>query len=601
MAHPRSRQRPDAFLLDTEHRILIRRRVTIIAAVMLVALAGLLVRLVQLQVVRGARLQHLAARQQLLAIELPPHRGRLLDRAGRPLAINVEAASLYAVPAAIADPLAFADRIAPVLGVPQDEILRRLRAGRYFAWLARKVSPDIVARVRALGLGDQIGFRTEDRRAYPNGVLAAHLLGFVGIDNQGLDGIELAYDQVLRGTAGRAVAAHDGLGRVLVETQRTVQMPQDGNDLLLTIDQVIQHIAERELDAAMARTRARRGTATVMDARTGEIYALAVRPVYDPNRGTEADPALWLNRTLAEVYEPGSTFKIFLAAAALDSGSVSAEQKFRCGPSLRVAGGHVIRNAHNLDRGWLAMPEVIEVSCNTAAAQIATAVGKATFHRYIRAFGFGQRLGVDLPGEVAGLVPPPEAWLGPGLQTIAFGQGVSVTPLQLLAAGTAFANDGVMVRPHVVRGLRDAQDRTTAVAIDPPTRRAIRPETARAVFQMMIGVVERGTGTLARLDGYEVAGKTGTAQKPVPGGYAPGRFVASFLGIVPADDPKLIILVALDEPVGLYYGGEVAAPVFREIASQTLWYLRIPPREQFTHRPDRGNGTEDRKSHATGD
>jgi cell division protein FtsI/penicillin-binding protein 2 len=571
-------RRPPHSTADTEHRLLIRRRITVLGVCVAVALGILLLRLVSVQLVQGGRFQRIAARQQLATIPLQPHRGRILDRRGRPLAINVEVPSIFAVPSAIPDRRAFAERIAPLLELHPDEVVRRLGAGRHFAWLERKVSARVAEQVRALGLSGQIGVRMEDRRTYPNGGLAAHLVGFTGIDSQGLGGIELAYDEILRGRAGKAVAEQDGVGRVLVETQRVVESPEDGADLLLTIDQVVQHIAERELDAAIERTHARRGSVIVMDPRSGEILALAARPTFDPNSGTEARPDLWLNRTVAGVYEPGSTFKIFTAAAALDSGVLSGDEKFLCNGSLRVPGGHVIREAIPRKLGWLNMAGVIRYSCNVGAAQIATRLGKPLFYRYIRAFGFGDRSGVDLPGELPGLVPPPAAWLGPGLQTIAFGQGVSVTPLQLLTAATAIANEGAILRPYVVRGRRDRQGRTTAVAGPSPARRAIRAETAATVLRMMIGAVEDGTGRLAAIEGYAVAGKTGTAQKPgASGGYDPGRYVASFLGLVPAGDPALAVLVVLDEPLGAYFGGEVAAPVFREIAAQTLWYLRVPP------------------------
>lgn len=544
-------------------------------------LASLTVRLVQLQVVRGSRLQSIAQRQRLATIVLDPHRGRLLDRRGRPLAINVEATSIYAVPSAITDRAAFAARIAPVLGLREADVLRRLQGGRHFVWLARKIPPEAHARIKALAFGDQIGFRIEDRRAYPSGVLAAHLLGFVGIDNQGLAGVELTYEQTLRGKAGEAVAAHDGIGRILVDTQRTVEAPVDGADLLLTIDQVIQYIAERELDLAMKRTRARRGSVIVMDTRTGEILALAARPVFDPNAGAAASPELWMNRTVSEVYEPGSTFKVFLTAAALDSGLVRPGERFFCDGALKV-GSHVIRDGTEKKHGWQTVSDVVRNSCNIGAAQVASRLGKTTFYRYIRAFGFGTPSRIDLPGEVAGLVRPPSGWLGPGLATISFGQGISVTPLQLLTAATALANNGVVVRPYVVRGVRDQQSRMTGVAGGQPGRRAVRPEVAHAVLRMMTSAVDDGTGALARIDGYPVAGKTGTAQKPAAGGgYDPGRYVASFLGLVPADHPRLAVLVVLDEPMGPYHGGEIAAPVFREVAAQTLWYLRIPPRNQF--------------------
>ncbi|MDQ7843199.1 MAG: penicillin-binding transpeptidase domain-containing protein [Armatimonadota bacterium] len=535
-------------------------------------------RLVHLQVVRGAYLAGIAQRQQLATIALEPHRGRLLDRRGRPLAINVEATSIYAVPAAISDPGAFAARVGPVLGLSTEELVRRLARGRYFVWLARKVRPEVVARMKALDLDEQIGYRVEDLRAYPNGALAAHVLGFVGIDNQGLAGVELRYDGLLRGRPGEAVAAHDGMGRILVETQRIVEAPVDGSDLLLTIDQVVQHIAERALEGAMSRTHARAGLVAAMDVRSGEILALALRPTFVPAAAGTAAPERWVNRAISEVYEPGSTFKVILAAAAVDSGAVRPTETFACPGFLRV-GDRIIRDAGGRRHGAQTLGDVIKNSCNVGSAQVATRLGRVVFSRYVRAFGFGTPTRVDLPGEVGGLVPPLQGWAPPTLQTISFGQGISVTPVQLLAAVAALGNGGWLPRPHVVRAVRDPAGRLTAAADGRPARRVVRAETAAAVLAMMVKVVEEGSGRLARIDGYQVAGKTGTAQKAAPrGGYDPDRYVASFVGIVPADAPRLAILAILDEPHGAYYGSEVAAPVFREVASQTLWYLRIPPR-----------------------
>jgi cell division protein FtsI/penicillin-binding protein 2 len=541
------------------------------------ALAGLAARLAQVQVVMADRLREMALRQQIATLSIPPHRGRILDRNGRPLAINIEMASIYAVPALIEDPRVFAAAVGPAVGESPAEIQRRLAgSGKYFAWVARKVKPEVVARVKALGLGDQIGFLTEDRRAYPNGSLAAHALGFVGIDNQGLGGIELAYDETLRGRAGSAVAERDGVGRLLMETRRIVEVPQNGSDLVLTIDQVIQHIAERELDKALGQTRAKRGLVLVLDPRSGEVLALASRPLFDPNAGNAARPEQWLNRVLAVTYEPGSTFKVFLTAAALDAGAVTPEERFLCNGSLRV-GSHIIRDAHG-PHGWQSVSDMVKNSCNVAAAQVATRLGKEALYRYIRAFGFGSATGIDLPGEVQGLVPPTVEWRGPGLQTIGFGQGIGTTALQILAASTAFANDGRLVRPRVVRAVRDPDGRVVKAMGTERLEQVVTPTTARAVLRMMTLVVEGGTGTQAAIDGYPVAGKTGTAQKPSPsGGYDPDRFVASFLGIAPVSAPRLAVLVVLDEPEGAYYGGAVAAPVFREIASQALWYLRVPP------------------------
>ena len=557
---------------------MIRRRTMVMTGVVCVALSVLALRLAQVQVIQGGRLQHLAQRQQMEVIAIEPHRGLILDRRGRPLAINVEATSIYAVPSAIADRQAFAVRVAPLLRQRVDEVRRRLATGRHFAWLARKVSPQMVARVRALGMADQIGFLTEDKRAYPNGPLAAQVIGFAGIDNQGLTGVELSYEHVLHGTIGRAIAARDGLGRVMVETQQVLGTPQDGQDIQLTIDQVIQHIAERELSAAVERTVAKGGWAVVMDPITGEILAMATVPSFNPNAGPDLDARRWINRPVAEAQEPGSTFKIFLMAAALDSGVVPPTEHFFCGGSLPAPGGTVLRDAGGRRHGWQTMGEIVKNSCNIGAAQVGTRLGKAQFFHYIRAFGFGQPIGIDLPGESAGIVPPPSAWRGPGLQTISFGQGVSTTAIQMLTAATALVNDGTMLRPYIVRAVRDHQGRLTEAVGRQVVGRVIRPETAAAVLQMMVGTTTSGTGTQARIDGYTVAGKTATAQKPARrGGYEPDRYVASFLGIVPIPNPRLAVLVALDEPRGAYSGGEVAAPVFRQLASQVLWYLRVPP------------------------
>jgi len=330
----------------------------------------------------------------------------------------------------------------------------------------------------------------------------------------------------------------------------------------------------------MTRTQSRRGSVTVMDPRTGEILAMAVRPTYDPNAAGTVPAERWLPRPLADVYEPGSTFKVFVTAAALESGVMGTADHVFCAGSLRVPGNHVIRDAHGQKHGWQTMGAVLKNSCNVGAAQIASRLGKSRMFEYIRRFGFGDPTGIDLPGEARGIVPRPSEWLGPALQTIAFGQGVGTTALQLLTAATVFANEGTMLRPHIVRAVRDSQGRLVQAVGTEAVRQVVQPRVARAVLEMMTGTVADGTGEQAAIEGYTVAGKTGTAQKPSRyGGYDASRYVASFLGIVPVEKPRLLILVVLDEPRGVYFGGAVAAPVFREVASQALWYLRIPPIE----------------------
>jgi len=564
---------------EAEHLRLIRLRATILLVVIGLAMAVLSGRLVSLHVLQADPLERMAERQQYGQVVVQPKRGRLLDRWGRPLAANVEVESVYAVPSRIDDRRGFARLVAPVLGVSPDRLHSRLQPDRHFIWLARKVSPQTAAALRSLRLGETIGFIPEARRQYPNGTLAAHVLGFAGIDNQGLAGAELAFDPYLRGRAGLARVVRDAMGRPRLETRAIVREPVDGADVVLTIDQVLQHVAERELDRALTETRAAWGTVLIMEPATGEVLAMAVSPRFDPNAFQRATPAAWRNPAVEHLYEPGSTFKVVLAAAAMDTGAVDDREIFLTEGSLRVA-GHTIREAHEMGRRRQTLADIVRNSSNVGAAMVATRLGARPFYEVIRRFGFGAPTGIELPGEAPGLVPPPDQWGGGTLQTIGFGQGISVTPLQILVAGAALANDGVVVRPHILRAVRDGQGRAITVTAPDPGRPAVSPAVARRVMAMMVDVVRRGTGTQAALDGYPVAGKTGTAQKPSPaGGYLSGTYVASFLGIVPADRPRLAILVVLDDPRGAYYGGAVAAPVFRAVAAQVLWHLRVAPSE----------------------
>lgn len=552
-------------------------RGTILFICLVFGTLALTARLVSLHIVQAGTLERIAERQQLGTLTLAPVRGRILDRSGRPLAVNVEAQSVFAVPSRIEAPMAFAKIVAPILGLQPDDVAKKLDPERHFVWLARKVSPDAVVALRAKGLGEQIGFLDESRRIYPNGSLAAHVLGFAGIDNQGLGGAELGFDNYMKGQAGLARVERDAMGRPRFETREVLRAPTDGTDVVLTIDQVLQHIAERELDRAVAETRAKWGAVLIMDPPSGEMLAIAVAPRFDPNAYTRVRPEEWTNRAISTVLEPGSTFKIVLAAAALEAGAVDEHEVFTSNGVLKV-GGHTIREAHGHVYATQTLADIIRNSSNVGAAMVATRLGKDRFYDTIKRFGFGAPTGIDLPGEAAGLVPPPAQWLGPGLQTIGFGQGISGTPLQILAAGAAIANDGTLVRPRVLRAVRDQEGRSVAVPGAEPVRQTVSAAAARKVLTFMESVVADGTGTGARIDGYRIAGKTGTAQKPSPrGGYMSDAYVASFLGIVPVDHPRLAILVLLDSPQGVYYGGAVAAPVFRAVASQALWYLRIPP------------------------
>ncbi len=556
-----------------------RWRVTVLCAVWIVSFALLLARMVDLQVVRSGALARQAVRQQIESVQLPGRRGLIVDRMGRPLAVNVEVDSVFAVPRAIEDSSEFARRVGPVLGLSSGEVLGRLRrGGPYFAWLARRQPVTAVREIRSLGLGDAIGILPESRRNYPAAGLAASVVGFTGVDDAGLAGLELQYDHLLHGTGGVVRADRDAIGRELVQTQRIVTPPRDGDTLVLSLDEVIQHIAERELGQALEQSKARGGVVIVMDPHTGEILAMAALPSFDPNHYQSASPALWKSRAIADVYEPGSTFKLVLAAAALSSHAVTLEDRWSDPGQIRIS-GFTIHDAEPTEHfDSLGLADIVKYSSNVGAAQVATRVGKAVFAAYIRQLGFGRPVGIDLPGEAAGIIRPVSQWLGPSLQNIAFGQGISVTPIQLLVAASALATHGLAVRPHVVDVIRDPAGRVVATPGDRPPTRVIEPEVADQVYAMMREVVRGGTGIKAQLDGYVVAGKTGTAQRPSPsGGYEPGAYIASFVGMVPADAPRLAILVIVDGPHGAYFGGDVAAPVFREIARQVLWYLRVPP------------------------
>jgi cell division protein FtsI/penicillin-binding protein 2 len=572
-----------------------RWRVAAVLGLWVAACGLLLARMFIIQVFDGPALTRMAVRQQIESLLLPGRRGFIFDRLGRPLAVNVEVDSVYAVPRAIDDPQAFARKVGPILQLDPRDVLTRLhRGGSYFAWLARRRPMAVSEAIRRLDLGDAIGIIPESRRVYPAGRLAAGVIGFAGTDGDGLAGLELRYDRVLRGTGGVEQASRDAIGRELIQTQRIVTPPRDGGTLVLTLDEVVQHIAERELGRAIERAHARDGVAIVMDPRTGGLLALASLPSFDPNDYQSAPPALWKSRAIADVYEPGSTFKLFLAAAALSSHAITPQDTFRDPGKIRINGATIHDAEPNEHFDSLTLFDIVKYSSNVGAAQVATRLGKTAFAAYIHQFGFGRPTGIDLPGEARGIIRPVRLWLGPSLQNIAFGQGISVTPIQLLVAASALATDGRAVHPHLVEAIRDA-DRASLdgadgvpsgqappktggdIGVEPP-HAVIEPEVARQVLAMMRAVVQGGTGVKAQLDGYLVAGKTGTAQRPSPsGGYEPGGYVASFVGVVPAISPRLAILVIVDGPRGTYFGGDVAAPVFREIARQVLWYLHLPP------------------------
>jgi cell division protein FtsI (penicillin-binding protein 3) len=561
-----------------------RARLILVAAGASAGFLALAGRCAQLQILDAKALLERARSQRERTITLDPPRGTILDRAGRELALSLEVDSAFADPSAVGDPEAAARRLAPVLGLKASELRSRLAADRSFVWLRRKIDPGLRRRIEALGMRG-IGFVRESRRYYPKRTLAAHVVGACGIDNQGLAGLEFAYDAAVKGVPGRMRFVLDGRGARVLDRSRTEATP--GQGLLLTVDEVIQHHLERELDAVMAAARPRGAAAVVLRPQTGEILALASRPTFDPNGYSATREEARRNRAVSDYYEPGSTFKVITAAAALDLGRVRPNEAIWCENGSIV----VARHRFSEDRrpfGSLTFTEVLARSSNVGAIKVARRLEASEWHAAISAFGFGRRTGIDLPGESPGMLRDPADWSGLSQASLAIGQEVGATTVQLAAALGAVANDGVWVRPRVVEALVAADGRR----LPPRTggerdrRRVIAGSTARALRRMLQAVTtaDGGTGRAAAVPGYSVAGKTGTAQKVDQSGrYARGRYVSWFAGLVPAADPALVIVVMVDEPRGpRFHGGDVAAPVFARVALPALRYLQVPPDGQGT-------------------
>ncbi|HEY8487182.1 MAG TPA: penicillin-binding transpeptidase domain-containing protein [Limnochordales bacterium] len=561
----------------------VRRRTAWLFVLCGLTLVALGLRLFYLQVVRHGYYARLAWEQRLRPLPVEPRRGTIYDRSGRKLAISVSADAVYAVPSEVRDPVQTARRLAEVLGRPAEEIEERLRQKTATVWVERRVTPEQGAAVRALRLPG-VGVVERPQRSYPAGSLAAHVLGITGIDNQGLEGLELYYDEYLRGVPGRVEQERDAAGREIPGGISRYVAPQDGYDLVLTIDQVLQYRAERELERVVSETQADFGIFVGVEPSTGEILAMAVYPSFDPNRYQDFPPELRRNRAVTDQFEPGSTFKIGTGAAALETGVVSPEDRF-FDPGFVAIGGGVVRCWRPGGHGSQSFVEATENSCNPVFAIVAAQrLGPQVFYRFIRAFGFGERLGVDFPGEAPGYVPAPGTVVhGEVLRwaNIGFGQGVAVTPLQLAMAAATIANGGVLMRPHLVREIRSPDGRVVRRFEPVALRRVLSASTAQAFSRILRSVVVNGSGRRAEVEGYRVAGKTGTAQIPRPtGGYGDDT-MASFVGFAPVDDPRMVGLVMIYRlKVQPRWGGTWAAPAFAQVMGDALAYLRVPRRQE---------------------
>jgi cell division protein FtsI (penicillin-binding protein 3) len=554
-------------------------RVRIAAAIGVVWILVIAGRLYQLQVARHDHYTAKAARQQQRIIKLDPPRGTIYDARGRELAVSVQVDSAYAVPPEIKDPVATAKKLArAVKGLNAKKLARGLAADREFVWVARKLDSPEADAVRALDLPG-IHFLEESKRYYPMRELAAQVLGYVGTDNHGLAGLEQLYDEKVAGKAAVRTVLRDARHGTVVAPGLSFAEAEPGQDLRLTLDAAVQHIVERELEKAVHERGAKSGIAVFLDPRTGGVLAMASYPGFDPNDFGSFSADRWRNRAIMDVYEPGSTFKIVTAAAALGSGMVHADDVFDCENGAVVVYGKRIRDHKAF--GLLTFADVIAKSSNVGVIKAALRIGDQRLYNTIQGMGFGRPTGIDLPGEGSGILHPVSRWGLRGKAYISFGQGVSVTPLQLAVAVTAVANGGTLLRPHVVAGVGRGdmvQASLSGLSGGPVVGHPLTPATARELARLLEGVVTGGTGHGAAVEGYRVAGKTGTAQIPENGSYSHTAYLPSFVGFAPVDRPEIVGVVAIAEPRGFeYYGGQVAAPVFGAIARQVMLYQGIRP------------------------
>ena len=532
-------------------------------------------RLAQVQIVRGSAYRSRARQQQERTVRLSPRRGSIFDRANRELAVSVEAFSAFAVPDKITNPSGEARELSAILGVPAREILPRLTAEKAFSWVARKIDDSAAEKLRQRRLPG-IDLLPEARRYYPNESLAANVLGYVGLDGEGLGGVEFEYDGSIRGREGEMRVSRDARQEGYALTPIPGREGRQGSAIVLTLDRDLQFVAEQELARAIAETGARDGSVVAMDPRTGDVLAMASFPTFDPNRYSQFSSADWRNLPISNSYEPGSVFKVVTGSAMIESGIAAPEDPVDCGQGTIQVGNFVIHDAEHERYGIIPFSQVIAKSSNVGMVRLGLRLGPQRLYSAVRAFGIGESTGIDLPGENAGILRQVSQWSLLSNASISYGQEVSVTPVQLGVAMSVIANGGYRVRPRIRARTIDPDGRESAAAPVPP-RRVLSPATVSSMNEILRSVVVEGTGKRAAAEGYLVAGKTGTAQKAIGHGYSRDKFVATFAGFAPADDPRVVLVVTIDEPRGQYFASEVAAPVFGRILSRMLPMLGVPP------------------------
>ncbi|MBF0491917.1 MAG: penicillin-binding protein [Deltaproteobacteria bacterium] len=555
----------------------VRRRILLVAMGACLFFAVIVGRAFILHLMDNAKLSKLAESQYQKKITLVSKRGNIYDSKGEELAIDVKVDSVYVNPKQVSDTKEFAKKISSLLNVDSEKLQKDLEKDKRFVWIKRRMSPEESQKIQNFH-HEALGIVKECKRFYPNKNLAATILGAVGFDSVALGGLELFYDKELRSAAEPVVVSQDARGQSYLPLS-FVEL-ENPNNVVLTLDKTIQFITEKELNVALEKTQAKSAIALVMDVHTGEVLAMASVPDFDPNQYFSTDLQNWKNRVVSDNFEPGSIFKAITAAAALESGKVNLQQKFNCEGGSYHIDKFTIKD-HGAGYGMMALPDIIRVSSNIGSLKVAQYVGKEFFSKTVQGFGFGSKTGIDVPGEVSGIIGSPKKWSTLQMSTIAFGQGIGVTPIQVVTAYSAIANGGNLMKPYIVKKIVDSKGVVLKQTEPQVLRRVMKEENAKILRELLKLVVgPGGTGTAAQVEEYGTAGKTGTAQKVSEGkkGYAEGKYIGSFAGIAPADDPKIAVLVSINEPKGQHFGGVIAAPVFRDIVRQTLPYLGVAPK-----------------------
>jgi len=552
------------------HSGILRARQLGVFLLLTVSLSLLVVRLLYIQVIRHGFFVKLAAGQHTVSVEIPSKRGTIFDRNMRVLALNLNSDSIFANPREIKDKRKTAKALSPILSMDERFIFGRLLRDKSFVWIKRRISSAESLKVKKLKI-DGIGVVCESKRFYPDSSLACHVLGTANIDNVGQEGLELFYDKYLKGEDGWLISTQDAKRKLLESYQTEFIPPKNGLNLVLTIDEVIQNIAERELAKAYEKYNAKAASIIVMDPRNGDILALANFPNFDLNNVAKRPPDAIRDRAINDFFEPGSVFKIVTASAALEERVVDFDTKFYCENGAYKIGRRTLHD--HTPHGILTFKEVIEKSSNIGTVKVASLFGAEKMYKYMQAFGFYSKTGVDLPGEVVGMNRPLSKWSGVSMYAIPMGQEVTTTAMQLARAISVIANNGFLVRPRIVREIIDDDVRVIKEFPQKDFKKVISPQTAMRVRSILMGVVETGTGKKAKIDDLSVGGKTGTAQKVEQGAYSHSRFIASFIGFAPVAKPVLAVVVCVDEPRPVYYGGDVAAPVFKNVVDESLRYL----------------------------